>query len=99
MPSQLIQEGGGAGDLVLLRMERKGDRRQVETGAAGIWRRSSGVSIKKQIQTDDHEVSPGLFRIQPASNLDSDEFGFYQFRGDMLPPYFYDFSTYWEGGN
>lgn len=93
MSPEMIQQGAGSGDLVLLRMEVKGDRRQVETGAAGLWRSSKGVSIKKQIATEVHEQQPRLFRVRPVGGLNGGEYGFYLFRGNVLPPYFYDFSV------
>ncbi len=93
MSPEMIQQGGGPGDLVLLRMEVKGTRRQVETGAQGLWRASKGISIKRQIETALHEVKPGLFLIKAVGELSQGEYGFYMFRGNVLPPYFYDFSV------
>jgi hypothetical protein len=93
MSTEMIQQGGGPGDLVLLRMEVKGTRRQVETGAQGIWRASKGISIKRQVETVLHEVQPGLFLIKAVGDLNQGEYGFYMFRGNVLPPYFYDFSV------
>jgi len=93
MSPELIQQGGGPGDLVLLQMEVKKSRRQVETAAAGLWRSSKGVSLKHQVGTEVHEAQPGLFRITVPGELRTGEYGFYLFRGNILPPYFYDFSV------
>lgn len=84
--------GGGVGDLVLLQMRVHGDRRQVEVGAAGAWRASSGVSIRSQLEFQRSQVAAGLYRVQ-ASDLKSGQYCFYLFRSYELPAFIYSFGV------
>lgn len=85
--------GVNAGDLILIRLEEKGNRRQFEVGAEGDWRASKGISITHQIQLDRSEVKPGVFKITPVGELGRGEYGLYLARGEGLAAYIYDFSV------
>ena len=85
--------GGSAGDLVLLKMTSKGDRRQFEMGAVGDARASSGISIRAQIQVVRKQAEADLYRLSPAQKLEPGEYAFYLFRGYNLPGFLYDFTV------
>jgi hypothetical protein len=85
--------GGTAGDLVLVRLQVKHQRRQFEVSAGGQWRGSSGISIRSQAEFHKKMVEPGLYRIAPVKGLKPGEYGFYLFRGYDLPGFIYDFGV------
>jgi len=85
--------GVNAGDLILIRMEEKKDRRQFEVGAAGAWRQSSGVALSHEVQLSRTEVRPGVYKIAPVTTLTKGEYGLYLARGEGMAPYIYDFSV------
>ncbi len=85
--------GGSAGDLVLVRMSKKHNRRQFEVAAGGAWRGSQGISIRSQLQVVRKQVEAGLYQLTPGENLRPGEYAFYLFRGYDLPGYVYDFSV------
>jgi len=90
---QEADAGVNAGDLILIRLERTGDRRQFEVGAEGDWRASKGISLTHQIQLNRSEVKPGIYKIAPATQLGRGEYGLYLARGEGLQPYIYDFTV------
>jgi hypothetical protein len=92
-PRQEADAGVNAGDLVLLRLEEKAERRQFEIGAQGAWRVSSGISITHQIQLFRSEVKPGIYTITPAVALGKGEYALYLARGEEMKAYVYDFSV------
>jgi hypothetical protein len=90
---QEADAGVNAGDLILIRMEQKKDRRQFEVGAAGAWRQSSGVALSHEVQLSRTEVRPGVYKIAPVTTLTKGEYGLYLSRGEGMAPYIYDFSV------
>jgi PEGA domain len=90
---QQTEVGLNAGDLILIRLEEKPERRQFEIGAEGAWRASSGISITHQIQLFRDEVKPGAYKIAPAIQLERGEYALYLARGGGMSPYVYDFSV------
>ncbi len=88
-----MDNGINAGDLVLVHLEEKKERRQFEIGAAGAWRASCGIGITHQIQLVRSEVRPGVYKIAPAGDLPRGEYGFFLQRGEAMAPYIYDFSV------
>ena len=92
-PKQEAEAGVNAGDLVLIRLEEKPERRQFEIGAVGMARASSGISITHQIQLFRAEVKPGIYTITPAVALGKGEYALYLARGEGMQPYVYDFSV------
>lgn len=90
---QEADAGVNAGDLILIRLEEKKDRRQFEVGAQGLWRASSGVSITHQIQLFRTEAKPGIYKLAPAVTLGKGEYALYLTRGEGMSPYVYDFSV------
>ena len=94
IPPRLEADAGvNAGDLVLLRLGEKKDRRQFEVAAEGVWRASEGISITHQIQLLRSEEKTGVYRIKPASMLGSGEYALYLARGEGTAAYVYDFSV------
>jgi len=85
--------GGSGGDLVLVHMRVKHNRRQFEVAAGGAWRASSGISIRSQLQVTRKRIEPDLYRLAPADELKPGQYAFYLFRGYDLPGYVYDFSV------
>jgi hypothetical protein len=49
-PKQAAEAGVNAGDLILIRLEEKPQRRQFEIAVAGLFRASAGISLTHQIQ-------------------------------------------------
>ena len=84
--------GVNAGDLTLIRLEEKKDRRQFEVGAEGAWRASSGISITHQIQLFRSEENTGAYKLTPGLTLQEGEYALYIIRGEGMSPYVYDFS-------
>ncbi len=92
-PKQEADAGVNAGDLILIRLEEKSQRRQFEVGAEGAGRASKGISLTHQIQLKRSEVKPGVYQVAPAVELRRGEYGLYLARGEGLAPYIYDFSV------
>jgi hypothetical protein len=94
IPARLEADAGvNAGDLVLVHLEEKKERRQFEIGAEGAWRKSEGISLTHQIQLSRSEVKPGVYKIAPSAVLAKGEYGLYLKRGEGTAPYIYDFSV------
>lgn len=94
IPAKLEADAGvNAGDLILIRLEEKKERRQFEVGAQGLWRASSGISLTHQIQLFRSEEKPGVYKVTPAAALDKGEYALYLQRGHETEPYVYDFSV------
>jgi PEGA domain len=85
--------GVNAGDLILIRLEEKKDRRQFEVAAEGAWRASSGISITHQIQLFRSEENTGAYKLTPGLTLQEGEYALYIVRGEGMSPYVYDFSV------
>jgi len=92
-PKQEADAGVNAGDLVLVRLEEKAERRQFEIGAQGLARASSGISMTHQIQLFRSEAKPGIYTITPALELGNGEYALYLARGEGMQAYVYDFSV------
>jgi len=90
---QEADAGVNAGDILLILLEEKPERRQFEVGAQGLWRASSGISITHQIQLLRSEEKPNVYKIAPANALGKGEYALYLTRGEGLSPYVYDFSV------
>jgi hypothetical protein len=90
---QEADAGVNAGDMILIRLEEKPERRQFEVGAQGLWRGSSGISITHQVQLFRSEEKPGVYKIAPALALSKGEYALYLTRGEGMSPYVYDFSV------
>ncbi len=94
VPSQReVENGVSAGDLLLIVLDVRGDRRQIELGAMGAARASKGVSITHQVETQKSLRAPRKYEIKPAKALDKGEYAFYLERGEGLPAMLYDFSV------
>jgi hypothetical protein len=90
---QEAEAGVNAGDLILIQLEEKKERRQFEVGAQGLWRASSGISLTHQVQILRSEEKPGVYRLTPAATLGKGEYALYLQRGHGTEPYVYDFSV------
>ena len=94
IPAKIEADAGvNAGDLIMVRLEEKKERRQFEIGAQGAWRASKGISLTHQVQLSRSEVKPGVYKITPAAGLGRGEYGLYLSRGEGTSPYIYDFSV------
>ena len=89
--------GVNAGDLILVRLEEKTERRQFEIAAHGAWRSSSGISLTHQTQLFRSEVKTGVYKVEPASTLKQGEYALFLARGQGMAPYVYDFSVQENG--
>lgn len=90
---QEADAGVNAGDLILVRLEEKTERRQFEIAAHGAWRSSAGISLTHQVQILRSEVKTGIYKIAPAMALTRGEYALYLSRGEGMAPYVYDFGT------
>jgi hypothetical protein len=90
---QEADAGVNAGDLILVRLEEKSERRQFEIAAHGAWRSSSGISLTHQAQLFRTEVKSGIYKITPAAALSRGEYALYLSRGEGMAPYVYDFGV------
>jgi hypothetical protein len=90
---QEADAGVNAGDFILVHLEEKKERRQIEVGAQGVGRASKGISLTHQIQINRSEVRPGVYKIAPAVGLNRGEYGLYLSRGEGMKAYMYDFSV------
>jgi membrane-associated protease RseP (regulator of RpoE activity) len=96
-PKQAMEAGVNAGDLILIRLEEKAQRRQFEIAAEGLFRSSAGISLTHQIQLFRSEPKPGVYRITPATELKAGEYALYLARGEGMAAYVYDFGV--QGGH
>ena len=92
-PKQAAEAGVNAGDLILIRLEEKPQRRQFEIAAAGLFRASAGISLTHQIQLLRSEARPGVYVITPATELQRGEYALYLARGEGMAAYVYDFGV------
>ncbi|HEV3279183.1 MAG TPA: hypothetical protein VG860_20505 [Terriglobia bacterium] len=87
------QEGTGAGDLVLVKLRTRGNHREFTISTDPEWNSNAGVPLRSQVEFNARQVESGVFRLEPADDLDPGEYGFYLFRGRDLPGFLYDFSV------
>jgi len=92
-PKQAAEAGVNAGDLILIRLEEKTQRRQFEIAAAGLFRASAGISLTHQIQLIRSEPKPGVYEVTPAVELPKGEYALYLARGEGMAAYVYDFGV------
>ena len=92
-PKQALEAGVNAGDLILIRLEEKAQRRQFEIAATGLFRASAGISLTHQIQLFRSEPSPGVYMVTPAIELRTGEYALYLARGEGMAAYVYDFGV------
>jgi hypothetical protein len=90
---QEADAGVNAGDLILVRLEEKSERRQFEIAARGAWRSSSGISLTHQVQLFRSEVRADVYKIAPVDALTRGEYALYLSRGEGMAPYVYDFGV------
>jgi tetratricopeptide (TPR) repeat protein len=85
----------GVVSLILSRLIVAHGDRQLEARASGLGRASEGISINSQIQTKIEVAEPGVYRVEPASDLKQGEYAFYlRTRGASTQDAFlYDFSV------
>jgi hypothetical protein len=86
-------ESTGAGDLVLVKLKPHKNRREFTISEQGEWKANAGIPLQSQVQFNSREIESGVFRLEPADDLDKGEYGFYMFRGRDLPGFLYDFSV------
>lgn len=90
---QEADAGVNAGDVILIRLEEKSERRQFEIAAHGVWRSSSGISLTHQVQLFRSEVKTSVYKIVPATALSKGEYALYLSRGEGMAAYVYDFGV------
>ena len=87
------QESTGAGDMVLVKLHAQKRLREFTISTDPEWNASTGVPLQSQVGFNARQVESGVFRLEPADDLDPGEYGFYLFRGRELPGFLYDFSV------
>jgi hypothetical protein len=95
---QEAEAGVNAGDLILIRLEEKPERRQFEIAAHGAWRSSAGISLTHQVQLLRSEIKSGVYKIAPATTLTRGEYALYLSRGEGMAAYVYDFGVQGPSG-
>jgi hypothetical protein len=88
-----VENGVTGGDLLLVKLEAHGDRRQIEIVAGGSWRASKGVSITHQLSAVRSEIATETYQLTPEFPLGPGEYALYLVRGEGLPAVIYDFSV------
>jgi len=87
------QESTGAGDMVLVKLHAEKRLREFTISTDQEWNANTGVALRSQVEFNARQVESGVFRLEPADDLDPGEYGFYLFRGRDLPGFLYDFSV------
>lgn len=87
------EESTGAGDLVLVKLHAEKKLREFTISTDPEWNANTGVPLSSQVEFNARQVESGVFRLEPADDLDPGEYGFYLFRGKDLPGFLYDFSV------
>ena len=87
------QESTGAGDLALVKLKSRTHYREFMISAEPEWKESSGIPLKSQVEFNIKRLGEGVFRLEPADDLDPGEYGFYEFRNHDLPGFLYCFSV------
>jgi hypothetical protein len=75
-----VEDEGGL-DLILTRLTVKNGRRQFEVGAQGVFRKSTGVSVRHQMDFDANQIEPRLYKIVLTHELETGQYAFYLLRG------------------
>jgi len=87
------EESTGAGNLVLVRLRVRGKHREFTISAEAEWNASTGIPLRSQVEFNAKQVESGVFRLEPADDLNDGQYGFYLFRGRDLPGFLYDFGV------
>jgi hypothetical protein len=87
------EESTGAGNLVLVRLRSRGNHREFTISAEAEWNANTGIPLRSQVEFNAKQVESGAFRLEPADDLKTGEYGFYLFRGRDLPGFLYDFTV------
>ncbi|HEV2352240.1 MAG TPA: hypothetical protein VG028_20595 [Terriglobia bacterium] len=66
-----------ADEFLLAKMEEKKDEREVIMGQVNAFGASMGTSSKEVISFDAQKIRPGVYKVQPRTDLDSGEYCFY----------------------
>ena len=87
------EESTGAGNLVLVKLRSRGKHREFTISSEGEWNANTGIPLRSQVEFNIKQVESGVFRLEPADDLNPGEYGFFLFRGRDLPGFLYDFSV------
>jgi hypothetical protein len=64
-------------EFILARMESKKDERQLITGEMGALGASTGTRSKDTVPFDTQKIRPGVYRVQPRSDMEPGEYCFF----------------------
>src|SRR5262249_5646961 len=79
-----VPDGASAADYVLLKLNRKGDRREFEIGSFGAWLGGrSGVDRDKELPFKSEHVGIRIYRISLNSDLKPGEYAFFMGTGQQ----------------
>ncbi len=80
-----VPEGGSASDYTLLKLDKKGDRRQFEVGSIGGWfGQKSGTKEGNSRGFDVERVAPRTYKASLLVDLDPGEYGFFMGTGQQM---------------
>lgn len=79
-----VPDGASASDYVLLKLNRKGDRREFQIGSFGGWLGgTSGVERDKEVPFKADHVAIRIYRVSLGSDLKPGEYGFFMGTGQQ----------------
>jgi hypothetical protein len=79
-----VPDGASAADYVLLKLEKKGDRREFQIGKFGGWvGGSSGVSRDKEVSFKSDHVGIRIYKVSLSSDLKPGEYAFFMGTGQQ----------------
>lgn len=79
-----VPDGSSAADYVLLKLNRKGDRREFEIGSFGAWLGGrSGVNRDKEVPFKSDHVGIRIYRVSLNSDLKPGEYAFFMGTGQQ----------------
>ncbi|HWC18201.1 MAG TPA: hypothetical protein VG498_14365 [Terriglobales bacterium] len=79
-----VPDGASASDYVLLKLNRKGDRREFEIGTFGGWLGGrSGVDREKELPFNSEHVGIRIYKVSLGSDLKPGEYAFFMGTGQQ----------------
>ena len=79
-----VPDGASAADYVLLKLNRKGDRREFEIGSFGAWLGGrSGVDRDKELSFKSEHVGIRIYKVSLGSDLKPGEYAFFMGTGQQ----------------
>jgi hypothetical protein len=79
-----VPDGAGASDFILIKLEKKGNRREFQVGSfGGVTAGKSGVKRDKEVEFKSEHVAMRTYRITLANDLKPGEYAFFMGTGQQ----------------